>query len=165
MLPPLLCRVSSCEKVGLDAKNNTYPSISKVIHDMSSGMNPFVLLARITVKEGKLKDYLAIASEVDSAVEATEEGMLLHQLDTDPDDPNKLVWTEIYRRSEDFLIHADNPPVVDYVNQHQELALDFTVEIYGNVSSAVLEKLQSLEVPCKHFRTTQIGYVRSERFC
>ena len=40
---------------------------------MSDGMNPFVLLARITVKEGKLEEYLAIASEVDKAVESTEQ--------------------------------------------------------------------------------------------
>lgn len=131
---------------------------------MSDGMNPFVLLARITVKEGKLEEYLAIASEVDKAVESTEEGMLLHTLDLDPNDPLKLVWTEVYRRSEDFLIHADNPPVLEYVNRHRELAVEFTVEIYGNVSQAVLEKIDSLEIPCKHFETSTVGYVRSERF-
>ena len=131
---------------------------------MSDGMNPFVLLARITVKEGKLEEYLAIASEVDKAVESTEEGMLLHTLDLDPNDPHRLVWTEVYRRSEDFLFHADNPPVLEYVSQHQELAVEFTVEIYGNVSQAVIEKIDSLEIPCKHFETSAVGYVRSERF-
>jgi autoinducer 2-degrading protein len=131
---------------------------------MSDGTNPFVLLARITVKEGKLEEYLAIASEVDQAVESTEEGMLLHNLDLDPNDPHRLVWTEVYRRSEDFLIHADNPPVLEYVSQHQELAVEFTVEIYGNVSQAVIEKIDGLEIPCKHFKTSAVGYVRSERF-
>ena len=82
--------------------------------------------------------------------------MLFHDFDADPDDPHKFVWTEVYRRSEDFLIHADNPPVLEYVSQHQELAVEFTVEIYGNVSQAVIEKVDSLEIPCKHFETSGI---------
>ena len=56
---------------------------------------------------------LAIAEEADKAVEKTEEGMLFHNFDADPDDPNKFVWTEVYRRSEDFIFHADNPPIGD----------------------------------------------------
>ena len=38
---------------------------------MISGENPFVILARITVKEGMVDDYLAIAEEADKAVEKT----------------------------------------------------------------------------------------------
>ena len=67
------------------------------------GGTPFVLLARITVKEG----------------------MLFHNFDADPDDQNKFFWTEIYRKSEDFLFHADNPPVQEYVTKHSELATHF----------------------------------------
>ena len=125
---------------------------------------PFVLLARITVKEGMVNEYLSIAAEADKAVEKTEEGMLFHNFDADPDDPNKFVWTEVYRKSEDFLFHADNPPVQDYVAKHSELATHFSIEIYGNVCQEVIDKINSLEIPLKHFATTSVGYVRSERF-
>jgi (4S)-4-hydroxy-5-phosphonooxypentane-2,3-dione isomerase len=125
---------------------------------------PFVLLARITVKEGLVNEYLSIAAEADKAVQKTEEGMLFHNFDADPDDPNKFVWTEIYRKSEDFLFHADNPPVQDYVAKHSELATHFSIEIYGNVSQEVIDKINSLDIPLKHFATTSVGYVRSERF-
>ena len=125
---------------------------------------PFVLLARITVKEAMVNEYLSIAAEADKAVEKTEEGMLFHNFDADPDDPHKFVWTEVYRKSEDFLFHADNPPVQDYVAKHSELATHFSIEIYGNVSQEVIDKINFLEIPLKHFATTSVGYVRSERF-
>ena len=131
---------------------------------MSDSENPFVLLARITVKEGMVDAYLEIAEEVDRAVENTEEGMLLHTFDRDPDDPHKFVWTEVYRKSDDFLFHADNPPVLEYVEKHAELATHFAIEIYGNVSNKVIEAINSREIPLKHFASTSVGYIRSERF-
>ena len=131
---------------------------------MSDSENPFVLLARITVKEGMVDEYLKIAEEVDKAVEKTEEGMLLHTFDRDPDDPHKFVWTEVYRKSDDFLFHADNPPVLEYVEKHAELATHFAIEIYGNVSNEVIEAINSREIPLKHFASTSVGYIRSERF-
>ena len=39
---------------------------------MIDGENPFIILARITVKEGLVNDYLAIADEANKAVEKTE---------------------------------------------------------------------------------------------
>tara|TARA_A100001011_G_C14159463_1_gene777598 strand:- start:500 stop:898 length:399 start_codon:yes stop_codon:yes gene_type:complete len=131
---------------------------------MTDGENPFVLLARITVKEGMVKAYLEIAEVADKAVEKTEEGMLFHNFDRDPDNEHKSVWTEVYHKSEDFLFHADNPPVQEYVGKHAELATHFPIEIYGDVSNEVIEKINSLEIPLKHFATTSVGYVRSERF-
>ena len=131
---------------------------------MNDSENPFVLLARITVKEGMVDAYLEIAEEVDKAVENTEEGMLLHTFDRDPDDPHKFVWTEVYRKSDDFLFHADNPPVLEYVEKHAELATHFSIEIYGNVSNEVIEAINSREIPLKHFASTSVGYIRSERF-
>ena len=50
---------------------------------MKDDENPFVLLARITVKEGMVDEYLAIAEAADKAVEKTEEGMLFHNFDRD----------------------------------------------------------------------------------
>ena len=131
---------------------------------MTYSENPFILLARITVKEGMVDAYLEIAEEVDRAVEKTEEGMLLHTFDRDPDDPHKFVWTEVYRKSDDFLFHADNPPVQEYVEKHAELATHFSIEIYGNVSNEVIEAINSREIPLKHFASTSVGYIRSERF-
>ena len=131
---------------------------------MTNNENPFVLLARITVKEGMVDAYLELAEEVDRAVENTEEGMLLHTFDRDPDDPHKFVWTEVYRKSDDFLFHADNPPVLEYVEKHAELATHFAIEIYGNVSNEVIEAINSREIPLKHFASTSVGYIRSERF-
>ena len=51
-----------------------------------------------------------------------------------------------------------------YVEKHAELATHFSIEIYGNVSNEVIEKINSLEIPLKHFTTTSVGYIRSERF-
>ena len=131
---------------------------------MSDSENPFILLARITVKKGMVDAYLEIAEEVDKAVEKTEEGVLFHSFDRDPDDQHKFVWTEVYRKSDDFLFHADNPPVQEYVEKHADLATHFSIEIYGNVSNEVIEKFDSLEIPLKHFAATSVGYIRSERF-
>ncbi len=131
---------------------------------MSDNETPFVLLARITVKEGMVDAYLEIAEELDKAVEKTEEGMLFHSFDRDPNDQHKFVWTEVYRKSDDFLFHADNTPVLAYVEKHAELARHFSIEIYGNVSNEVIETINSREIPLKHFALTSAGYIRSERF-
>ena len=131
---------------------------------VSDGTNPFILLARITVSPGKLDAYLDLAAGVDAEVEASEPGMLFHNFDQDSTDPRKLVWSEVYRQSDDFLFHADNPPVVDYVGKHADLAESFTIEIYGTVSQAVIDKINDLGVPLQYFPTTRVGFVRSERF-
>jgi len=131
---------------------------------VSDGTNPFILLARITVSPGKLDAYLDLAAGVDAEVEASEPGMLFHNFDQDSTDPRKLVWSEVYRQSDDFLFHADNPPVVDYVGKHADLAESFIIEIYGTVSQAVIDKINDLGVPLQYFPTTRVGFVRSERF-
>ena len=46
---------------------------------------PFMLLAKLKVKEDKLAEYLEIADKTDKAVEADEPGMLHHTFDQDPD--------------------------------------------------------------------------------
>ena len=45
--------------------------------------NPFILIARIRVKEGKVEEYLRIAKEADDAVNASEPDMLIHTFDQD----------------------------------------------------------------------------------
>ena len=90
--------------------------------------------------------------------------MLFHNFDADPNDSHKFVWSEVYRRSSDFLDHLDNPPVQDYVAKHGTLADYFSIEIYGDVSDDVLEKVKAMTIPFQHFKTTQVGYVRKECF-
>ena len=56
------------------------PFIEAAHHGNQSadGNNPFILIARIHVKEGMVEEYLDIANEVDNAVELSEPGMLFH---------------------------------------------------------------------------------------
>ena len=87
-------------------------------HKEADGNNPFILIARIHVKEGMVEEYLDIANEVDNAVELSEPGMLFHNFDADPDDPLAFTWTEVYSNSEAFIKHDANPPVQAYVAKH-----------------------------------------------
>ena len=129
-----------------------------------SGKNPFILIARIQVKEGMVDEYLEIANSVDNAVEASEPGMLFHNFDSDPEDPLAFTWTEVYSNSKAFIKHDANPPVQEYVTKHAELADGFTIEVYGNVSQEVIDTINRLGIPFKHFKTTKVGYVRAKNF-
>jgi len=130
----------------------------------ADGDTPFILIARIQVKDGMVEEYLEIADEVDNAVELSEPGMLFHNFDADPDDPLAFTWTEVYTNSEAFIKHDANPPVQEYITKHAELADGFTIEIYGNVSQNVINTINRLGVPFKHFKTTTVGYVREKNF-
>ena len=130
----------------------------------NDGKNPFILIARIQIKEGMIDRYLEAADEVDKAVEASEPGMLFHNFDVDPNDNHAYTWSEVYMNSQAFLDHGVNPPVVEYVNKHAELGEGFTIEIYGNVSQNVLDAIDALNIPLKHFKTSRVGFVRNEYF-
>tara|TARA_Y100001936_G_scaffold9826_1_gene8781 strand:- start:498 stop:890 length:393 start_codon:yes stop_codon:yes gene_type:complete len=129
-----------------------------------SGKNPFLLIARIGVKENMVEEYLAIAEEVDNAVKESEPGMLFHNFDKDPDDPLGFVWSEVYTNSDALIAHINNPPVQAYVEKHDELADTFEIEVYGNLSEDAISAVKALEVPFKHFKSTDVGYVREENF-
>ena len=129
-----------------------------------SGKNPFLLIARIGVKENMVEEYLAIAEEVDNAVQESEPGMLFHNFDKDPDEPLGFVWSEVYTDSEALIAHINNPPVQAYVEKHDELADTFEIEVYGNLSEDAISAVKALEVPFKHFKSTDVGYVREENF-
>lgn len=129
-----------------------------------TGRNPFLLIARIGVKENMIEEYLAIAEEVDNAVQESEPGMLFHNFDKDPDDPLGFVWSEVYTGSEALIAHINNPPVQAYVEKHDELADTFEIEVYGNLSEDAISAVKALEVPFKHFKSTDVGYVREESF-
>ena len=80
-----------------------------------AGNTPFVLIARIQVKEGMVDECLDLAEAADKVVEASEPGMLFHNFDSDPDDPLGFTWTEVYKNSEALLSQASNPPVMEYM--------------------------------------------------
>ena len=126
--------------------------------------NPFILIARIRVKEGKVEEYLKIAKEADDAVNASEPDMLIHTFDQDPTDPLEFTWSEVYRTSEAMVHHINNPPVVSYLEKHQEIADKFEIEVYGNISDETIKAIEDLNVPFKHFKTTKVGYIRHEIF-
>ena len=128
---------------------------------MDNGTNPFILLAKVTVKDDKVDNYLEIAKEVDQAVEKSEEGMLFHNFDRDPDNENIFIWTELYRDSNALLFHLNNPPVQEYVQKHANLAESLSIEIYGNVSEEAINALNSMEIPIKNYKTSNIGFIRS----
>ena len=94
---------------------------------------PFILLAKITVKEDKVSEYLELADKTDKAVEAAEPGMLHHTFDQDPENPLVFVWSEAYKNDEAFIAHLANPAVGEYLQEHPKLADDFTVEVYVTV--------------------------------
>ena len=58
---------------------------------------PFILLAKITVKEDKVSEYLELADKTDKAVEAVEPGMLHHTFDQDPENPLIFVGLRLIR--------------------------------------------------------------------
>ena len=128
---------------------------------MNNGSNPFILLAKVTVKDDKVDNYFEIAKEVDQAVEKSEEGMLFHNFDKDPDNENVFIWTELYRDSNALLFHLNNPPVQEYVLKHANLAESLSIEIYGNVSEEAINALNSMEIPIKNYKTSNIGFILS----
>ena len=121
---------------------------------------PFILIAIIRVKEGKVEEYLKIAKEADDAVNASEPDMLIHTFDQDPTDPLEFTWSEVYRNSEAMLHHLNNPPVQAYVEKHNKIADRFEIEVYGNITEETINAIKDTNIPFKHFKTTNVGYIR-----
>lgn len=120
---------------------------------------PFMLLARIHVKEGRVDEYLELARVTDAAVQASEPGMLHHTFDQDPDDPKAFVWSEVYANDAAFAAHVSNPPVQEYLQKHAELGDGFSFEVYGTVGDECKALMESFGLPLKIFKT-MLGYSR-----
>ena len=121
---------------------------------------PFMLIARLKVKEGKVNEYFEIADKTDKAVEASEPGMLHHTFDQDPEETLSFVWSEVFKNDDAFLAHLVNPPVGDYLEAHSELIDgDVAIEFYGTVGDKVIEAMNGSGLPFKVFKT-QLGYSR-----
>ena len=131
---------------------------------MDPSEKPFVLIARIKVKEGKVEEYLDLAEKTDQAVEQSEPDMLLHNFDADPSDPRQFTWTELYRNDAALINHLNNPPVHEYIYKHLEIAESLEVEIYGTLSEETFNFLndgwKKDGIPFKYFETTRVGFVR-----
>ena len=121
--------------------------------------NPFILIARIRVKDGKVEEYLKIAKEADDAVNSSEPDMLIHTFDQDPNDSLEFTWSEVYRNSEAMLHHLSNAPVQAYVEKHNKIADSFEIEVYGNISEETIKAIKDTNIPFKHFKTTNVGYI------
>ena len=120
---------------------------------------PFILIARIQVKVGKVEEYLELAIKTDAAVETSEPGMLHHTFDQDPENPLCFTWSEVYRNDEAFLAHLSNPPVGQYLQGHALLGDKFTVEVYGTVGDECKAAMKATGLPLKIYES-KCGYSR-----
>ena len=125
-----------------------------------SGERPFVLIARLHALPQTVNDVLKLSEAADTAVEASEPGMLLHTFDQDPNDPLGFVWTEVYANSAALIFHLENPPLQRYLTDISPLLDAFTVELYGEVSADAVDMLRSTGTPTTHFES-EFGYVRN----
>ena len=89
------------------------------------GENSIILIVRISVKPGLVKEYLEIAEEVDKETKRLEPGMIFHNFDSDPDDELVFTWSEIYLNSEALIFHLDAAHAQEYVKKHDQLADGF----------------------------------------
>ena len=121
---------------------------------------PFLIIARVKVKDGKQKEYIELGKEIDDIVNETEPGMLFHDLNCDSKDSCSFTWTEILKDSSSFVFHLDSPFVKETIKKQVNLIDEWSIEIYGNVSKEVIEKVEELEVPFNYFKTTGVKYVR-----
>ena len=120
---------------------------------------PFILLARIQVKQGCVDEYLELARLTDSAVQQSEPGMIHHTFDQDPSDPQAFVWSELYANDAAFKDHVSNAPVQEYLQKHAELGDGFSIEVYGTVGDECRKLMESFGLPLKIFNT-KLGYSR-----
>ncbi len=121
---------------------------------------PFMLIAKLKVKEDKVAKYLELAEKTDKAVEASEPGMLHHTFDQDPEDPLSFVWSEVFKNDDAFLAHLVNPPVGAYLEAHSGLCDgDLAIEFYGTVGDKVIEAMDESGLAYKVFKT-QLGFSR-----
>ena len=51
----------------------------------TTGENPFIVIARVQVKEGMVDEYLEAADACDKAAEVRTPGLLIHNFIEDPD--------------------------------------------------------------------------------
>ena len=120
---------------------------------------PFLLIARVEIKPGKVQEYLKLAKDVDTAVKDSEPGMLHHTFDQDPNNKQIFVWSEVYQNDAAFLKHLSNPPVGKYLELGGPLQANFEVEVYGTVGAECKKAMEATKLPLKIFNS-EFGYTR-----
>ncbi len=120
---------------------------------------PFILIARIQVKPGKVQEYLELATKTDAAVETSEPGMLHHTFDQDPENPLCFTWTEVYKNDDALLAHLSNPTVGEYLQSHSQLGDGFSIEVYGTIGDKCKATIEGTGLPVKLF-VSKCGYSR-----
>jgi autoinducer 2-degrading protein len=136
------------------------PTVAEESESNPTGLKPFVLIARLHALPEERETVIALSRHADARVKATEPGMLLHTFDRDPSDPLGFVWTEVYANSDALIFHLENPDLIAYLEEVSPLLDSFTVELYGEVSSAAVEQLRATGTPTTHYET-ELGYIRN----
>eukprot|EP00501_MAST-03F_sp_TOSAG23-6_P001398 GSMAST32.ASY1.ANO1.1454.1 assembled CDS len=120
---------------------------------------PFILIARVQVKPGKVKQYLEIANKTDEGVQNTEPGMLHHTFDVSPDDDHSFTWSEVYQNDAALGAHLSSSVVAEYLEKHAPFCESFAVEIYGTLGEETATAVTKLPFPVKVWKT-MLGYSR-----
>ena len=135
------------------------PTLAEEIEGNSTGLKPFVLIARLHALPEERETVIALSRHADERVKATEPGMLLHTFDRDPSDTLGFVWTEVYANSDALIFHLENPDLIAYLEEVSPLLDSFTIELYGDVSDAAVNQLRATGTPTTHYET-ELGYIR-----
>jgi len=122
----------------------------------SGSEKPFVIIARIKIKQGMVDAYMPLAEKANDEIEASETGMLHHTWDADPRDPTSFTWSEVYKNEGALMLsHMKNPPVGEYIGAHVPMVEGappgMSLEIYGTLTDASKNALNAAGLPCTFF--------------
>jgi quinol monooxygenase YgiN len=114
---------------------------------------PFLLLARIDVKEGKMDEYLKL-------INATEPGMICHTVNIDPAKKNRICWTVLYQNDDALFYNCCNPKFLNHLTKHADLQADWALEVYGSLKAETKDFLKSFGSQTD-FHEIKLGYCRT----
>ncbi|MCY4462774.1 MAG: putative quinol monooxygenase [Albidovulum sp.] len=81
----------------------------------------FVVLAEFKVKEGRLEEFLALARDDSAHSVADEPGCRQFDVIASPEEPNVVVFYEVYDSRNDFDAHLSAPHFERFASGHPEL--------------------------------------------
>ena len=71
----------------------------------------------------------------------------------DPKNPLCFIWSEVYKNDKAFLAHLANTHVGEYLQGHEELGDNFTVEVYGTVGDKCKAGMEANGLPLKIYES------------
>jgi quinol monooxygenase YgiN len=89
-------------------KEESIVSVHEEANLPPAGSGEIVVVAKITVKEGKGKEYEAIVRDLIETVRAKEPGCRLYTLHLSRSEPNTYCWVERYVDTEAFEAHISS---------------------------------------------------------